>query len=80
MPQYLYEDGFCDGGLMVGVTQPRRVAAVSVAKRVADERVSDGQPQIAFDTRVLPTSLAFVWTSDPAACRVVRRTCVWVRW
>ena len=39
LPQYLYEDGFCGGGKLIGVTQPRRVAAVSVAKRVADERV-----------------------------------------
>ena len=39
VPQYMFEDGYCKTGLMVGVTQPRRVAAVSVAKRVADERV-----------------------------------------
>ncbi|CAM8953517.1 unnamed protein product [Rhodiola kirilowii] len=29
--------GFSDGGRIVGVTQPRRVAAVTVAKRVAEE-------------------------------------------
>ncbi|SMN22294.1 similar to Saccharomyces cerevisiae YKR086W PRP16 DEAH-box RNA helicase involved in second catalytic step of splicing [Maudiozyma saulgeensis] len=37
LPQYLYEDGFTANGKMVGVTQPRRVAAMSVAKRVAQE-------------------------------------------
>ena len=37
VPQYLYEAGFCDGGMKVGCTQPRRVAAMSVAARVADE-------------------------------------------
>lgn len=50
LPQYLYEEGFCktikhdeDGGkalqknLMIGCTQPRRVAAMSVAARVAEE-------------------------------------------
>ena len=37
IPQYLYEAGLCDGNKKVGCTQPRRVAAMSVAKRVADE-------------------------------------------
>ena len=34
--QFLYEDGYCSYG-MVGCTQPRRVAAMSVAKRVSEE-------------------------------------------
>ncbi|KAJ3573141.1 hypothetical protein NPX13_g4808 [Xylaria arbuscula] len=34
--QYLYEAGFANEG-MIGCTQPRRVAAMSVAKRVAEE-------------------------------------------
>jgi flagellar biosynthesis GTPase FlhF len=37
IPQYLLEDGYCKDGKIVGCTQPRRVAAMSVAKRVADE-------------------------------------------
>ncbi|KRZ44382.1 putative pre-mRNA-splicing factor ATP-dependent RNA helicase mog-1, partial [Trichinella pseudospiralis] len=37
LSQYLFEDGYADRGLMIGCTQPRRVAAMSVAKRVADE-------------------------------------------
>jgi ATP-dependent RNA helicase DHX8/PRP22 len=36
MCQYLAEEGFADRG-KIGCTQPRRVAAVSVAKRVAEE-------------------------------------------
>ena len=36
LAQYLFEDGFARGGI-IGCTQPRRVAAMSVAKRVADE-------------------------------------------
>lgn len=36
LAQYLYEDGYGTYG-MIGCTQPRRVAAMSVAKRVADE-------------------------------------------
>ena len=35
MPQYLLESGLING--RIAVTQPRRVAAVSVAARVADE-------------------------------------------
>ena len=46
MPQYLFEDGFCDAiktetgepkKLKIGCTQPRRVAAMSVAARVSEE-------------------------------------------
>ncbi|KAJ1980930.1 Pre-mRNA-splicing factor ATP-dependent RNA helicase PRP16 [Dimargaris xerosporica] len=36
LTQYLYEEGFAQYGL-IGCTQPRRVAAMSVAKRVAEE-------------------------------------------
>ncbi|GAA5825694.1 hypothetical protein JCM3770_004450 [Rhodotorula araucariae] len=37
LPQYLYEAGYCRNGQKIGCTQPRRVAAMSVAARVADE-------------------------------------------
>lgn len=37
IPQYLYEAGYCKDGKKVGCTQPRRVAAMSVAARVAQE-------------------------------------------
>ncbi|VBB30867.1 unnamed protein product [Acanthocheilonema viteae] len=37
LPQYLYEAGFCVNKMKVGCTQPRRVAAMSVATRVAEE-------------------------------------------
>ncbi|KAK5260788.1 hypothetical protein LTR40_003494 [Exophiala xenobiotica] len=37
LPQYLHEAGFTKGGLKIGCTQPRRVAAMSVAARVAEE-------------------------------------------
>jgi ATP-dependent RNA helicase DHX8/PRP22 len=36
MTQYLFEEGFTSEGI-IGCTQPRRVAAMSVAKRVAEE-------------------------------------------
>ena len=37
IPQYLYENGFCDNNKKICVTKPRRVAAMSVASRVAYE-------------------------------------------
>ncbi|KAH0537108.1 hypothetical protein FGG08_006069 [Glutinoglossum americanum] len=37
IPQYLHEAGYTKGGSKVGCTQPRRVAAMSVAARVAEE-------------------------------------------
>ncbi|XP_014117674.1 PREDICTED: putative pre-mRNA-splicing factor ATP-dependent RNA helicase DHX16 [Pseudopodoces humilis] len=37
IPQYLHEEGYTRGGMKIGVTQPRRVAAMSVAARVAVE-------------------------------------------
>ncbi len=36
--QYLMEEGFASDGKMIGCTQPRRVAAMSVAARVAVEK------------------------------------------
>lgn len=38
IPQYLVEAGWGEEGHVIGVTQPRRVAAVTVAQRVAEER------------------------------------------
>ena len=38
MPQYLVEVGWAHHGKQIAVTQPRRVAAVSLAARVAEER------------------------------------------
>ncbi len=40
LTQYLYEDGYSSYG-EIGCTQPRRVAAVSVAKRVSEEMDCD---------------------------------------
>ncbi|KAJ6509009.1 pre-mRNA splicing factor [Mycena sanguinolenta] len=37
LPQYLHEAGFTANGQKIGCTQPRRVAAMSVAARVAEE-------------------------------------------
>ena len=59
VPQFLYEAGFGSSDSpnpgMIGVTQPRRVAAVSMAKRVGDELGGVGEKvsyQIRFDSSV----------------------------
>ncbi|KAE9982448.1 hypothetical protein BLS_006028 [Venturia inaequalis] len=59
IPQFLYEGGFSDpqGPTpgMIGITQPRRVAAMSSAKRVAHEMGKEGKKvsyQIRFDNTV----------------------------
>ncbi|RCN44445.1 helicase protein [Ancylostoma caninum] len=38
VPQYLLEAGWANDGRMIGVTQPRRVAVVTLASRVAEEK------------------------------------------
>ncbi|XP_045432080.1 probable ATP-dependent RNA helicase DHX37 isoform X2 [Pipistrellus kuhlii] len=37
VPQFLYEAGFASDGGVIGVTEPRRVAAVAMSQRVAKE-------------------------------------------
>lgn len=37
IPQFLHEAGFTKGKMKIGCTQPRRVAAMSVAARVSEE-------------------------------------------
>lgn len=37
LPQYLHQAWYTSRGQMIGVTQPRRIAAISVATRVAEE-------------------------------------------
>ena len=54
VPQFLYEAGYGSPGSpnpgMIGVTQPRRVAAVSMAKRVGDELGNCGK-RVAYQIR-----------------------------
>jgi ATP-dependent RNA helicase DHX37/DHR1 len=68
VPQFLFEAGYGapDGPTpgMIGVTQPRRVAAVSMSKRVGDEMSDHGSKvayQIRFDTTTsAKTALKFM--------------------
>lgn len=56
VPQFLYESGFsvnpgdADKSFLIGITQPRRVAAVSTAKRLCFE-VGQGDGQVIKSTR-----------------------------
>ncbi|TGZ64850.1 hypothetical protein CRM22_006147 [Opisthorchis felineus] len=44
VPQFLYEAGYAKDGYMIGITEPRRVAAISMSKRVGEElNLSSGQ-------------------------------------
>ncbi|KAF9077697.1 P-loop containing nucleoside triphosphate hydrolase protein [Rhodocollybia butyracea] len=63
IPQFLYEAGFGSPGSenpgMIGITQPRRVAAMSMASRVAQElslTSSKVSYQIRYDATVSPTT------------------------
>ncbi|KOS15711.1 p-loop containing nucleoside triphosphate hydrolase protein [Malassezia pachydermatis] len=68
VPQFLYEAGFGTAGSanpgMIGITQPRRVAAVSMARRVAEElQVPENRVsyQIRYDATTSPhTQLKFM--------------------
>ncbi|GLE02940.1 hypothetical protein PINS_up011804 [Pythium insidiosum] len=76
VPQFLYEAGYghpehptCSG--RIGVTQPRRVAAVSTAKRVAEElNVAFGKPaghvgyQIRFDAEHVSDATRIKFMTD----------------
>ncbi|KAK0119605.1 DEAH-box ATP-dependent RNA helicase prp22 [Cadophora gregata] len=50
LTQYLAEAGFANNG-MIGCTQPRRVAAMSVAKRVAEEVGCDLGQEVGYSIR-----------------------------
>ena len=60
VPQFLYEAGFTEGdnkGLLIGVTQPRRVAAVSVSERLGVELNNSKLVgyQVRYDKKVSPS-------------------------
>ncbi|CAN1263155.1 Pre-mRNA-splicing factor ATP-dependent RNA helicase DEAH7 [Linum perenne] len=50
LTQYLYEDGYTANGI-VGCTQPRRVAAMSVAKRVSEEMETELGDKVGYAIR-----------------------------
>ena len=68
IPQYLVEAGWAAGGRVVTVTEPRRVAAVTVATRVAEEcgAVLGGRVGFAvrFDSRCDPATTRLKFVTD----------------
>ncbi|KAI9142335.1 P-loop containing nucleoside triphosphate hydrolase protein, partial [Paraphysoderma sedebokerense] len=51
IPQYLHEVGWSEGGRTVVCTQPRRVAATSIASRVAEERSCQLGEEVGYSIR-----------------------------
>ncbi|RYP50802.1 hypothetical protein DL768_003720 [Monosporascus sp. mg162] len=51
IPQYLEHAGWCPDGKIIGVTQPRRVAATTVAIRVAEEYGCDLGKEVGYSIR-----------------------------
>ncbi|CAK4189828.1 unnamed protein product [Aphanomyces euteiches] len=52
IPQFLLEAGYASNGKKIGVTQPRRVATIAVAKRVGEELASNGLAPLAVGSTV----------------------------
>jgi pre-mRNA-splicing factor ATP-dependent RNA helicase DHX16 len=51
IPQFLYEAGYSKDGKVIGCTQPRRVAAMSVAARVSEEMGKKLGSEVGFTIR-----------------------------
>ncbi|EJS41894.1 prp2p [Saccharomyces arboricola H-6] len=69
LPQYLVDDGYTKNGeFQIAITQPRRVAATSVAARVADEmNVVLGKEvgyQIRFEDKTTPNETVLKYMTD----------------
>ncbi|XP_045588877.2 probable ATP-dependent RNA helicase kurz [Procambarus clarkii] len=64
VPQFLYEAGYTSDGKMIGITEPRRVAAISMSRRVAQEMnlsAKEVSYQIRFEGNTTPeTKLKFM--------------------
>ncbi|XP_053375009.1 probable ATP-dependent RNA helicase DHX37 isoform X2 [Mercenaria mercenaria] len=64
VPQFLYEAGYAHGGGIIAVTEPRRVAAISMSSRVATEMSLSNREvsyQIRYEGNVTPdTKIKFM--------------------
>jgi ATP-dependent RNA helicase DDX35 len=77
IPQFLDEAGWTAGGRLVGVTQPRRVAASTVAARVAQEMNcelgTDVGYSVRFDERTDPSRMRIKFLTDGMLLRETMR-------
>lgn len=73
LPQYLYEAGWAQAGKQIVCTQPRRVAAVSIAARVAHEVGSVMGDEVGyairFEDNTTPERTRIKFTTDGALVR-----------
>ena len=74
MTQYMAEIGFTKRGV-VGCTQPRRVAAVSVAKRVAEEYGARLGEEVGYSIRFDECALFFLFIFDQCSLPLFTRNC-----
>lgn len=76
VPQFLYEAGYARNKL-IGVTEPRRVAAMSMSKRVAEEMNLTGKEVsylIRFEGNVTPeTKIKFM--TDGVLLKEIQNVC-----
>jgi ATP-dependent RNA helicase DHX37/DHR1 len=78
VPQFLYEAGFTEGansGQMIAVTQPRRVAAVSVSERVGVELNNPDLVgyQVRYDTKINKQSMKIKFMTDGILLREIQQ-------
>ena len=75
--QYLHEDGYTIGGI-VGCTQPRRVAAMSVAKRVSEEMDTELGDKIGYAIRFEDVTgpNTIIKVNPTCVCRIRNNYCV----
>lgn len=89
VPQFLYEAGFGSGHFQdragrIGVTQPRRVAAIAAAQRVAQEMSSSLGATVGYQVSIMPhwqlcsdIELKLVW---PVTCAVQVKSMIAIHW
>ena len=73
----LYEAGYAEDGQMIGITEPRRVAAISMCKRVNDEMNFDESAglcsyQIRYEGNYSPESTRIKFMTDGVLLKEVQ--------
>ena len=77
VPQFLYEAGFTEGtneGMIIGVTQPRRVAAVAVSQRVGFELNNPNLVgyQVRYDKKISSENMRIKFMTDGILLREIQ--------